>query len=76
MLTWQEILVLGIIVGTGILSTLIWAVILIDCLVNEPVGGNERLVWAIVIALTHLIGALVYLFWRRPQRLARTVNER
>ena len=46
----------------------IWA--LIDCIKNESTEGNERIVWVVVIAVTHWIGALIYLVARRPKRKA------
>ncbi|MCP4613604.1 MAG: hypothetical protein GY845_33360 [Planctomycetes bacterium] len=50
----------------GLLVLWIWT--LIDCIKNEPTEGNERIVWVVVIAVTHWIGALIYLIVRRPQR--------
>jgi hypothetical protein len=55
---------LSIVVGV----TVLWIWTLIDCIKNEPTEGNERIVWVVVIAVTHLIGALIYLIVRRPQR--------
>lgn len=55
---------LSIVVGV----TVLWIWTLIDCIKNEPTDGNERIVWVVVIAVTHLIGALIYLIVRRPQR--------
>ncbi|MHC4243929.1 MAG: PLDc N-terminal domain-containing protein [Planctomycetota bacterium] len=54
----------SIVVGLMVL----WIWTLIDCIKNEPTEGNERIVWVVVIAVTHWIGALVYLIVRRPQR--------
>ena len=50
----------------GLMVLWIWT--LIDCIKNEPTEGNERIVWVVVIAVTHWIGALIYLIVRRPQR--------
>jgi len=50
--------------------TVIWIWVLIDCIKNESTEGNERIVWVVVIAVTHWIGALIYLIARRPQRKA------
>ena len=50
----------------GLLILWIWT--LIDCIKNESTEGNERIVWVVVIAVTHWIGALIYLIVRRPQR--------
>ena len=55
---------LSIVVGV----TVLWIWTLIDCIKNEPTDGNERIVWVVVIAVTHGIGALIYLIVRRPQR--------
>ncbi len=52
-----------------VFSFVLWIWALIDCLQNEPSTGNEKIVWVIVILLTHWIGALLYLFVRRPQRI-------
>jgi len=48
--------------------TVLWIWTLIDCIKNEPTDGNERIVWVVVIAVAHWIGALIYLIVRRPQR--------
>jgi hypothetical protein len=54
----------SIVVGLMVL----WIWTLIDCIKNEPTEGNERIVWVVIIAVTHWIGALIYLIVRRPQR--------
>ena len=46
------------------------AVILVDCATKEPDEGNSKVVWTIIIVLTHLVGAAIYFFVRRPQRRA------
>jgi Phospholipase_D-nuclease N-terminal len=53
----------------GILSSIFWIWMLIDCLTKEPDEGNSKLVWALVILFTHFIGAAIYYFVRRPERL-------
>jgi sterol desaturase/sphingolipid hydroxylase (fatty acid hydroxylase superfamily) len=54
----------------GLLCTALWIWMLIDCAMNEPAEGNDKVVWIVVIALTHVLGALIYLVVRRPQRRA------
>lgn len=49
--------------------TVFWIWMLIDCLMNEPSEGNDKLIWALVILLTHGVGAIVYFLVRRPQRI-------
>ncbi|WP_394698014.1 PLDc N-terminal domain-containing protein [uncultured Methanolobus sp.] len=55
--------------GIGILGTLFWLWMLIDCAMKEPSEGNDKLIWIIVIIFTHLLGALVYFFVRRTKRI-------
>ena len=41
---------------------------IVDCAKNEKSEGNEKIVWILVIVLAGWIGALIYLFARRPTR--------
>ena len=50
-------------------STVLWIWMIIDCATKEPSEGNDKLIWILVILLTHLLGALIYLLVRRPQRI-------
>ena len=54
----------------GLLSTIFWIWMLVDCITKEPAEGNERIIWVVVIALVGPLGALIYLLARRPQRIA------
>ncbi|MBN2310846.1 MAG: PLDc_N domain-containing protein [Candidatus Hydrogenedentes bacterium] len=56
---------LALIVGT----TVFWVWMIVDCASNEPAEGNDRLVWILIIVLTHWLGALIYFFARRPARI-------
>ncbi|MCH8109040.1 MAG: PLDc N-terminal domain-containing protein [Chloroflexi bacterium] len=58
-----------ILLEIGLLGTFLWAAILVDCATREPNQGNDKLVWVIIIVFTSLIGAALYFFIRRPQRL-------
>lgn len=53
----------------GILGTVFWIWMLIDCATKEPSQGNDKIVWILVIALTHFIGAAIYFLVRRPTRM-------
>lgn len=55
--------------GIGVLGTIFWIWMLIDCAKNEPREGNDRILWVLIIALTHFVGALIYYFARRPERI-------
>ena len=58
-----------ILLEIGLLGTFFWAAMLVDCATREPNQGNDKLVWVIIIVFTSLIGAALYFFIRRPQRL-------
>jgi hypothetical protein len=57
-----------LIAGIGVAGTVLWIWMLIDCATNEPSEGTDKLVWILVILFTHLLGALIYLLVRRPER--------
>jgi len=54
----------------GLAGFVIWIWTLIDCISNEPGEGNDKIIWVLVIVLTHLLGAIIYLVARRPTRIA------
>ncbi len=55
--------------GLGILALVFWIWMLIDCVTNEPSEGNDKLIWVLIIVLLSWLGALIYWFVRRPQRI-------
>ena len=54
----------------GVFAMVFWIWMLIDCATKERNEGNDKLIWILVILFTHLLGALIYFFVRRPQRNA------
>ena len=57
---------LWVLVSLGVFAFWLW--MLVDCVRNRGLSDNERLIWVIVICLTHVLGALVYLLaGRRPR---------
>ncbi len=58
-------LTLGIIF---LLGFLFWIWVLIDCAMHESSEGNVKVVWILIILFTSGISALIYFFFRRPQR--------
>ncbi len=53
----------------GIGGTVLWIWMIVDCATQEKSEGNEKLIWILIIVLTHWIGALIYLLVRRPKRM-------
>jgi hypothetical protein len=52
----------------AILGSIFWIWMIVDCVRNEPAESNDKIVWILVILLTHFIGALIYFFARRQPR--------
>jgi phospholipase D-like protein len=48
------------------LGVTLWA--LLDCAMNEPSQGNDKIVWIIIILVTGLLGSVLYFMFRRPKR--------
>jgi len=48
----------------------IWLWMLIDAIKYTPSADNQRLIWILVIVLTGIVGALIYMFVQRPKNRA------
>jgi TctA family transporter len=57
------------IMAVSILGSIFWVWMLVECITKEPSQGNDKVVWLLIILLTHMVGALIYYFVRRPQRI-------
>ncbi|HEY4385834.1 MAG TPA: PLD nuclease N-terminal domain-containing protein [Ktedonobacteraceae bacterium] len=55
--------------GVMALVTIFWIWVLVDCLTKEPSEGNDKIAWVLFILGVPLIGALIYYFVRRPERI-------
>ncbi len=55
--------------GLAALAMIFWIWVLVDCLTKESSEGNDKVAWVLVILLVPLIGALIYYFVRRPERV-------
>jgi cytochrome c oxidase assembly factor CtaG len=47
-----------------------WVWMLIEAATKESAEGQDRLIWVLIVLFGSLIGAAVYFFVRRPQRIA------
>lgn len=54
----------------GLLATLFWIWMLIEVLTKESGQSLEKVIWVVVILFSHILGALLYFFLRRPKRKA------
>ena len=55
----------------AVTALIFWIWMIVDCATKEPSQGNDKIVWIVIIVFAHMIGALIYYFVRRPQRIAR-----
>ncbi|MGB3479614.1 MAG: PLDc N-terminal domain-containing protein [bacterium] len=55
--------------GIGLLATVFWIWMIIDVATKEPENSNDKIVWILVVVLAGVIGAAVYYFVRRPERI-------
>lgn len=53
----------------GVGATIFWIWMIVDCATKERSEGNDKLVWILIVVLTHWIGALIYFLVRRPKRI-------
>lgn len=55
----------------GLLATAFWIWMIVHVIQNQGLNENEKLLWVLVIVLTHFIGAVVYFFIGRPKKPSR-----
>ena len=63
-----EVLFFLFFIPLGLLFSAFWIWMLVDAAKNKRLDQTERIVWILVIALLHLLGAIVYLAFGRPKR--------
>ncbi|MBD3375349.1 hypothetical protein GF406_09965 [candidate division KSB1 bacterium] len=66
MLSFPEMFIMLIFFVFGVMGTVLWIWALVDCIKNVK-NPNDRLMWIILIALTHFIGAILYFVLQRPK---------
>jgi len=60
---------IGLAVVIGIATTVFWIWMLIEAATKEPSEGNDKLIWILLIVFLGFLGAILYFFIRRPQRI-------
>ena len=66
---------IGIFEILGLLATIFWIWMIIDCATHER-NTTDKIVWIIIIIFTHFLGALIYFFVRKQKRLGDLVELR
>ena len=59
----QDLLLIAAILVFGGLGSLFWIWMLVDCLQSRTLKKAVRMRWAVVIAVTHWLGAGIYFVW-------------
>lgn len=62
-------MIVWLIIGMSVLSTIVWVIALVDILRSEFRGQNDKAVWVLVVALTGIIGAIIYFIVGKKQKL-------
>jgi len=52
----------------GIAALVFWICMLVSAIQNKGLAEGEKIAWVLVIALLHLLGAIIYFFAGRPKR--------
>jgi Phospholipase_D-nuclease N-terminal len=58
---------LACLIGLGALA--LWISMLVEAITKEKPESQDRLIWVLVVVLGGPLGALIYLFVRRPERI-------
>ena len=53
----------------GLVTTVFWIWMIVDCVVSPQLTGTDKIVWLLVIIFLHIIGALIYYFVGRKRAL-------
>ena len=56
--------------SAGALLIVFWIWMLVECAIYESNEGNTKATWLLILFVGNWIGALLYLFVRRPRRKA------
>ena len=52
----------------ALLATAFWIWMLISAVQNKGLDEGEKIAWVLVVALLHLLGAIIYFFVGHPKR--------
>jgi|MudIll2142460700_1097286.scaffolds.fasta_scaffold547290_2 hypothetical protein len=62
-----EILLILFVLPLMLASFAFWIWMLIHAIQNKGLTDTEKIIWVLVIALLHFLGALIYFFVGRPK---------
>ena len=53
----------------GVALTAFWIWMIVDVATKEPASDSNKIIWILVVVLAHWLGAAIYYFARRPERI-------
>jgi Phospholipase_D-nuclease N-terminal len=62
------LLIFFFILPLALLATAFWIWMLISAVQNKGLDEGEKIAWVLVVALLHLLGAIIYFFVGHPKR--------
>jgi hypothetical protein len=62
------LLVFCVILPFAILAFAFWIWMLVSACQNKGLSDGEKVAWVLIIALVHLLGAIIYFFVGHPKR--------
>lgn len=63
----EVLLLLGLVLPLSLAFTAFWIWMLVDAAQHPGLDQSEKIVWVVVIALTHFLGAAIYFFAARSK---------
>ena len=58
-----------LLMALNIAGLIFWIMMIVECATKEPSEGNDKIIWIVIVVFTNWIGALIYYFVRRPERI-------
>ena len=62
------LLIFFFVLPLGLLALAFWIWMLISAIQNNGLNEGEKIAWVLVIALLHILGAILYFFIGHPKR--------
>ena len=59
----------AIIAPFGLLLMAFWIWMIVEVATKEPAEDNDKIMWLLIVLLCSWIGAAIYFFVRRPERI-------
>ena len=65
----MDLLYISLVGIVSVAAFAVWLWTLLDCVRMEPRDSSMRWIWILIVFMAGGVGAVVYLLYRRPQRI-------